>query len=68
MRDLHHARLGETQTVSLYIVRDVDRDRVRDREREYTHPWRPMSFVHVNELNNQILSNSDTTNLFRHRN
>ncbi len=66
MRDLHHARLSETQTVS-YIVRDGDRDRVRDREREYTHTWRPMSFIHVNELNNQILSNSDTIDLFRHR-
>ena len=37
-------------------------------EKESTHPWRPKSFIHVNEMNNQIfsiLNNSNTIEPFR---
>ncbi len=49
-------------------ARDRDKERDSDREREYTQTWRPSKlFNHVNELNKQILNNSDTRELFRDR-
>jgi hypothetical protein len=48
-------------------AKDRDRDRGSDRDREYTQTWRPSMPFYVNELNKQILNNSNTRELFRNR-
>ncbi len=68
-RDRYNERYGNRDgQCDADSARDRDRDRGNHRERENTQTWRPSKlFNHVNELNKQILNNSDTRELFRSR-